>query len=73
MPHGTEPDFDVGAARAVVDALRATADVGDVVPRAAALQTKRARHRPGGVNHAGSWIFGVEVLAPLTHVAKHVI
>ena len=70
---GTESEIDVGEARVDGAARRATAAFGGVVPRAAAQQTSRARHGPGGVNHAGSWIVGIEVLAPLPHVAKHVI
>ena len=52
-PDGTEPDIDVGEERvADVVALRATADVGVVVPAAAAQQTIRARLGSCGVGHA---------------------
>ena len=74
-PHDTEPDAVVdGDGRAAAALRRAAAD-GVVVPDAAAQQMRlaRHRHRPGGVNHAGNWIVGVEILAPLPHVAKHVI
>ena len=51
-PDGTEPDKEVGEARAAADALRATANVGVVAPEAAAQQTIRTSRGSCGVGHA---------------------
>ncbi len=51
-PDGTEPETDVGVARVVDVALRATAVAGDVEPDAAAQQTIRASRGSCGVGHA---------------------
>ena len=52
-PRDTEAVADVDVVGRVDVALRRAAEVV-VVPAAAAQQTTRARHRPGGVNHAGN-------------------
>ena len=72
-PHDTEAEAAVDVDGRVAGAHRRAAVEGAASPDAAAQQTTRARNRPGGVNHAGNWIEGTEVLAPLPHVAKHVI
>ena len=51
-PDGTEPDIAVGEGRVVDAALRATADVGEAVPAAAAQQTVRTSRGSCGVGHA---------------------
>ena len=51
-PDDTEPETVVDAARADVDALRATADPGGVVTDAAAQQTGRTSRGSCGVGHA---------------------
>ena len=71
-PDGTEPDIAEGVARVdVVDALRATADVGEAVPAAAAQQTVRPSRGSCGVC---KWARGVvrtaiPILAPLPNIA----
>ena len=70
---GTESDAVADAVGREVATPRRAAVVGAAAPTTAAQQTVRPLHSPSRVNQAGSWIEGVEVLAPLPHVAKHVI
>ena len=70
-PDGKEPDAFVDDVGREVDALRATADAGVVVTRAAAQQTNRTSRGSCGV---GKWARGVvrtaiPILAPLPNIA----
>ena len=51
-PDGTEPEIAAGVVRVEVVALRATANVGEVDPVAAAQQTRRTSRGSCGVGHA---------------------
>ena len=69
----TKAQVDAPEVRREPEAVRRTAEVGEVVPAATPVHPVRARRRPPRISHRTARITTIPVLAPLIHVAVHVI